>query len=105
MTNADNRNQFLKRGGPLYEVLEGAFPDHRSVQKVFDVTKLAKDLGLSHETLYRAVRTDVIKAGIALKVLAFSHENYPMEPLYWDDLAPFVLPEFQKFSNPAKDRS
>lgn len=88
--------------GPLYEVLQKAFPDHRSIQQVFDVTKLAKDLDLSHETIYRAVRTDVIKIGIALIVLKFSHEHYPMEPLYWDDLLPFILPEFEAFSNPSR---
>lgn len=48
------------------------------------------------------MRTDVIKIGIALIVLKFSHEHYPMEPLYWDDLLPFILPEFEAFSNPSR---
>lgn len=102
MKTLENRPRVPYTFGPLYEVLQAAFPDHRSVQQVFDVTKLAKDLELSHETIYRAVRTDVITNVIALVVLKYSHEHYLMEPLYWEDLVPFILPQFETFSNPSR---
>ena len=54
MKTLENRPRVPYTFGPLYEVLQKAFPDHRSVQQVFDVTKLAKDLELSHEAIYRA---------------------------------------------------
>lgn len=87
--------------GPLYDILVEYFPDHRSRQNVFDVPGLARDLGLSHETLYRCVRNSEIKPRVALAVLALSHDRHPEQSLYWEDLAPFVLPDFKKFSRTA----
>lgn len=92
--------------GKLYDLLEEHFPDHRSVQKVFNVPALAKDLDFTPETIYRAVRGDVeagfpegiLKVPTAHKIIKFSHANHPEQPLMWDDLLPFLLPEYDDYS-------
>lgn len=94
--------------GKLYDLLALHFPDHRSAQGVFDIPKLAKDLGMANETLYRAVRGNpeqgypegMIKVAVALKLIEFSHENHPEQPLFWDDLREFVMPHYRKFADP-----
>lgn len=93
----------LQRVGKLYKLLERAFPEYRSKQGVLAIPLLADDLGYAHETLYRCVRDEEIKVKVALKMLQFSHENQPEgNLLYWQDLAPFVLPEFDTFSDPLR---
>lgn len=84
----------------LYTVLEEYFPDHRSVQNVLDVPGLAHDIGVSHETIYRALRYDHLKVGVALQMLGYSHDKHPEMPLYWENLVGFVLPMFKEFSLP-----
>jgi len=85
----------------LYGVLAEYFPDHRSAQKVFNVPGFASDLGKSHETIYKALRSDRLHIGVALEVLKLSAERHPEMPIYWGDLIRFVLPDFLKFSDPA----
>lgn len=101
MTSQDTRPSLLQRVGKLYKLLEQAFPEHRSKQNVLAIPLLADDLGYAHETLYRCVRRDRIKTAVALKILEFSHKTQPpSNRIYWHDLAPFVLPDFEKYSDP-----
>jgi hypothetical protein len=101
MSETTPRPSLLQRVGDLYKVLERAFPDHRSKQNVLAIPQLADDLGYAHETLYRCVRSDRIKVEVARKLLKFNHENQPASNrIYWQDLAPFVLPEFDRYSDP-----
>jgi hypothetical protein len=104
MSSNDERPSLLKRVGKLYQLLERAFPGHRSKQDVLAIPQLADDLGYAHETLYRCVRRDRIKVEVARKLLEFSHQNQPASNhLYWQDLAPFVLPDYDRFSDPLSD--
>lgn len=101
MPQANAKPGLLQRVGELYKVLERAFPEHRSKQNVLAIPQLADDLGYAHETLYRCVRSDRVKVEVARKLLEFSHQNQPAaNRIYWQDLAPFVLPEFDRFSDP-----
>ncbi len=101
MSSNEPRPSLIQRVGELYKLLERAFPEHRSKQDVLAIPALADDLGYAHETLYRCVRRDRIKVNVALKLLEFSHANQPASNrLYWQDLAPFVLPEYERFSDP-----
>lgn len=90
----------IERVGALYKLLDAAFPDHRSKQGHLDIAQLAREMGYSHETLYRCVRCNVIKAPVALTIIKFSHETVAGDPLFWDDLLPFVLPEFARYERP-----
>ena len=98
----------IERTGKLYNLLTAHFPEHRSKQGVLDIPRLATDMGFAHETLYRCVRGDpakglphgAIRVPVALRIIKFSHERHPEMPLYWDDLAEFVLPHFEEFSDP-----
>lgn len=101
MIEKKSRPSLLKRVGEVYKMLESAFPDYRSKQDVLAIPQLAKDLGYQNETLYRAVREDCIKLRVALRLLEHSHKNQPVSNrLYWQDLAPYVLPEYEKYSDP-----
>ena len=88
--------------GPLYDLLLERFPEHRSQQKVFDVPRLARDMGLAHETIYRCVRNDELKISVAHKLLELSRNLFPENPLFWDDLLPFVLPDYEALRDPTK---
>lgn len=102
MTQAPAKKESLiERVGALYKLLEKHFPDHRSKQGHLDIAKLAKDMGYSHETLYRCVRRNVIKVPVALQIIQYSHDTVrPEHRLHWEDLLPFVLPDYEKFSRP-----
>ncbi len=95
----------IERVGALYKLLEAHFPDHRSKQGHLDIARLARDLGYSHETLYRAIRGNTMKPPVALRLLQFSAQlDEPLSPrLFWEDLAPFVLPKFHDYSRPASN--
>lgn len=103
MSDTGPRPSLLQRVGKLYALLEKSLPDHRSTQNVLAIPRLADDLGYSHETLYRCIRNDRMKVAVAKRLLEFSHENHPEDPIYWQDLAPFVLPDFDRFSDPLKE--
>lgn len=96
------RETILQRTGTFYALLETYFPDHRSRQGLLDIPRLARDLSFTNETLYRCARRDEIKVKAAHRLLRFSHENHPEQPLYWDDLTPFVLPDFEELSKPVE---
>lgn len=101
---ARQRNSF----GKLYDLLHLHFPDHRNAQGALNIPKLAKDMGFAHETIYRAVRgrpdqgfpEGMLKVAVAEHIIRYSHENHPEQPIYWNDLIEFVLPHFEKFSDP-----
>lgn len=60
--------------GALYDLLAERFPDHRSVQGLLDIPRLAKEIEVSHETLYRAVRNDKITIRVANKLIQASED-------------------------------
>lgn len=96
------------RGGELYGLLLLKFPTHRSHQGLLNVPRLAKDAGLSHETGYRAVRgkksegfpEGKLTVSVAVALLELSRKLHPSDPLYAEDLVPFVIPNFEKYSDP-----
>ncbi len=84
----------------LYEVLAEAFPSHRSKHGIFDVPGFAADLGKSHETIYKALRADRLHLGVAHEILRLSRRLHPEIPLYWSNLARFVLPDYKRLTEP-----
>ena len=42
--------------GPLYTFLTDIFPTYRTVLGKFDVVRLAREMGLSHEAIYKWLR-------------------------------------------------
>jgi hypothetical protein len=56
--------------GPFYDLLVERFPEHRTVQHVFDVPRLGRESGLTGETTYRLFRHDLVPPRTAVKLLA-----------------------------------
>lgn len=99
MLNFDHAIRRPYTFGPFfYDMLVKYFPDHRSAQKVFDIPRLAKDLDFAPETIYLCIRDNTLQTAVALKLLELSHEKHPEKPLMWEDLLPYVLPDYSKFS-------
>jgi hypothetical protein len=59
--------------GPFYDLLVERFPEHRTVQHVFDIPRLGRELGVTGETTYRMFRHDLVHPKKAVKLLAL-HE-------------------------------
>lgn len=79
--------------GPLYDLLVEKFPNHRTVQGVFDVPGFARELGRSHEAVYKAVRGNRLTADMARRVIELS-EKYTDDPkkrVTKHDLTDFLL--------------
>jgi hypothetical protein len=94
------KESLIERVGALYKLLEAAFPTRRSKQGHLDIANLAKEMGYSHETLYRCVRSNVIKTTVALAIIRHSHADADGRKLYWEDLLPFILPAYLDYSDP-----
>lgn len=96
------------RGGELYGLLLRKFPKHRSHQGLLNVPQLSKDAGLSHETGYRAVRgkrnegfpEGKLTVPVAVALLNLSRKLHPKDPLYVQEIMPFVIPNFEEYSDP-----
>lgn len=84
----------------LYSVLAEYFPDHRTPYGVFDVPGFVSDLGKSHETIYKALRSDRLHLGVAHTILRFSRDRHPEMPLFWNDVIRFILPDFDELRDP-----
>ncbi len=63
-----------------------------------DIPRLCREMGFANETIYRCVRNDEMKPAVALRFLKFSCEVNPENPLYWQHLMPFALPEFETYA-------
>jgi len=84
--------------GPLYDFLSETFPNHRSERGVFDVPNFAKDIGYSHEAIYRALRQrDLLKQNVALRIMELSRTDAAIRVIYWEDLIPYVLDGYDEF--------
>lgn len=90
--------------GPLYDLLVEVFPNHRSKQNVFDVPGFAKDLGYSHEALYKAIRQRAcLRQNLAIRIIQLSRTSAGSRPLYWSDLVGFVLDSWEELNEPVAD--
>jgi hypothetical protein len=54
--------------GPFYDLLVERFPEHRTVQHVFDVPRLGRELGVTGETTHRMFRHDRVHPKKAVKL-------------------------------------
>jgi len=72
--------------GPLYDLLKGRFPGHRTDTGRFDVPRFATDLGMSNEGIYKWLRANKISPEGAKKVVALSRGRAKIE-----DFTKFVL--------------
>lgn len=108
MTSDDT---IIVRGGELYELLADRFPEYRSKQGVLDIPRMAKEMEVSHETLYRAVRGNKAKGypngrltvEIAIRLLDLSRSSDEAMPLYAEEVLPFMLPNFEGYRDQARD--
>lgn len=97
------------RPGSLHLLLLKKFPTHRSVQGLLAVSKLAKDCGKSHETLYRAVRgkksegfpDGKLTVEVAVALLDLSKEMHPDDVLLPEHILPFMLPNYDEYLDTA----
>ena len=101
MSSETKRKSLIERSGDLYSLLLERFPEHRSKQNVLDVPGICRGILCSNEALYKCLRTDTVKTAFALRLLAYSHENHPETAIYWEDMVPFVMPEFDRYSRDA----
>jgi len=96
------------RATDLYDLLHERFPTHRSATNGLHVTNLGKSAGLSHETMYRCVRGHESKGfpegrltpTVATALLELSQKLHPENPIYADELAPFIIPNYARFCDP-----
>jgi hypothetical protein len=63
--------------GPFYDLMVERFPEHRTVQHVFDVPRLGRDLKLTGETTYRLFRHDLVPPQTAVKLPARPNRQPP----------------------------
>lgn len=97
------------RGTDLYNLLVERLPGFVNENGNLKVTTLAKAVGVSHETAYKALRglekkgfpEGRLTAQMAVRLLELSRENNPGNRLYAQDLLPFLLPEFDRYSDPS----
>lgn len=100
---------FLRRGNALYDLLHERFPGHRGRGGILNVIQLGKDMGLSHETMYRALRGNrragfpegKLSVGIATKIMDLSRIIDSASAIYIEDLLPFVWANYADFAAPA----
>lgn len=81
----------------LLALLEAGFPEFKPDSKDFQVTRFARSLDKSHETIYKALRTNRLREGVALDILRHSHKLHPESPLYWEDMLPFMLADWDLY--------
>lgn len=65
------RNSVSRSLGPLYDVVAKAFPRHRTENKILDVLRLADDLGMTGEGVYKWFMTNQLPAVAAVKLIRF----------------------------------
>ncbi|MDF0603433.1 hypothetical protein P1J78_22125 [Psychromarinibacter sp. C21-152] len=92
------------QGGELHDLLCLHFPQHRTPNLVFDVPRIARDLGFVNETIYRCLRKDWISVEVSKKLIAlsedlqlddiFEEDRYPEKPLAPVDLLAFLFNEY-----------
>ena len=72
---SSRRDQWVE--SPLYLFLNDIFPTYRTVLGKFDVLRLAKELGLSHEAVYKWFRKGTLSPQNANAILdlALTDEN------------------------------
>lgn len=71
--------------GKLWDLLYNKFPDHRTVQGILDVRRLATDIGRSHTALYRVVNKNQLNPPQAVALIKLSAGR-----LTHEELKPFV---------------
>lgn len=71
--------------GKLWDLLFAKFPEHRTVQGILDVRRLAADIGRSHTALYRVVNKNQLNPPQAVALIELSKGR-----LTHEDLKPFV---------------
>lgn len=89
--------------GDLYDLLEAKFPQYKVKENTLNVTKLAEDMGRSHEALYRALRKDSMTVTIAESILKYSRLSGSNDPIFLEDLAPFILEPLSAYAKKAKE--
>ncbi len=91
-------DEIAARSHKITSLLSAHFPGHRTQSNGLDKRGLAKALGVSHETVYRAVRgIEEVKMETARKLVRLSHENQDAKPLYLTDFLPFLFHDWAVF--------
>ena len=87
------------RSALALDLFKNHFPTYRTQRGVLDIHGLARDMDLSHETIYRAIRqTTEIKRKIAERIVRFSHEDSRAVPLHYRDLLPFIFHDWNDWN-------
>ena len=88
--------QTALRSHRVSNLLSAHFPTFRTGQDHLDIPGLARAMGFSPETVYRAVRQiGEIRMPIARAIVAFSHSEPGAVPLYLSALLPYICHDWQ----------
>lgn len=90
-----------ERFGPLYPFLCDIFPTHRTVLGKLDVPRLGKDLGLSHEAVYKWLRKPAGARSLtpqnAERILELALSEFNVSQLVACDLPRPTIRDFDQF--------
>lgn len=76
--------------GSLYTLLKGKFPDYRTLNGRLDVPRLAARLSMSHEGVYKWLRTNRLTPDNAKRLVELANEGRrPLEGRAWASLKEF----------------
>lgn len=74
--------------GPLYDLLNDAFPDYRNARNLFDVYGLAESIGMTPQGVYKAFASNVCTPNLAKRLVEFADDE---SVLSYEDLYPFIF--------------
>lgn len=95
--------------GELYNLLAERFPGLRNEDGTLHIVRLSHAVGCSHETAYKIIRGKETRGypegwltpQMAVRLLDLSRKMNPGNRLYAQELLPFVIPHFDRYSDPA----
>lgn len=86
-TGNKKRHEF----GDLYKLLDGMFPQYRSIRdQVLDVPRLASRLGMTSEGVYKWLRADKLPTTKARKLVEIANEGGDEANAAFSDFLPFL---------------
>jgi hypothetical protein len=83
--------------GPLYDLLVEGFPDYRTRRGFFDVKRFHKELGKSHEAVYKWLRVNKLTPENATKIAALATALPNLEALEKLGRTPPTVQDFSPF--------
>lgn len=104
-------DSLYERTGLLYDLVRRHLPAYVNPRGIVDVKTLSAALDLSHETVYRALRGNTprglpeghLSPQVAVRLLDFSRTAPDAKPIFVEDLFPFIIPHFERYTRAGAD--